>query len=1046
MKMNYWRTLSARKRKVALWIFGLFLFYTVVGFLILPPIIRAVAVKVLSENLDRKVTIQTVRVNPYVPSVTILGLLVQDKDGQPLLSWDMVYVSFEVSSIFRQAWTLQKVEVDGPFARAQMNKDYTYNFSDLVAKYSTTPTNAPSKEPSKPLLVCVKHLTVTDARLSLADYTIRTPFKRIVGPVFLTLSNVCTVPDSEGSGTLFGKTDAGEYFSWHGDFCLTPLRSAGNTVVFDVTMNKFKPLYQDIAKFDIRSGQAGFCANYRFEWSPSNHLAAVTNVAFGLSHFRLAQEDSTNDIINMLNFAETGVSGDLQTHHGEIGLIKISEANLYLEQGTNKAVNLLEVAQPKVSKPVAPGGILVFLNTITNAVATLINTTNEWTGVIDEVNCTNCGGRLLDLAFARPATLDLDNINVDVKNISNIPNTNVTAAVSLNWNKTGTINVAATALISPPTADVQFAVNKLDLSTLAPIAESQVNLLILQAEAGLNGELRLHTPRHKLPVVTFQGDTWLDHFRTVDGIMGEDLLKWEEVRVSGIHANLNPPAVSIREITVNNVATRVIIETNGTINLLAAIQLPTTNSAPKTNAPAVAKNSAASATNAFSLGALPNVSIARIAVTNTQISFTDRSVNPSANMVIQDASGTITGLSSSELQHGVVNLHALVDGVSPADITGTINPFNATFTNQVSIFMTNMDLLPTSPYSGKFAGYRIARGALSVDLVYKVVGRKLKSENLITLNQFTFGDKVESPTATKLPVRLAIAILKDRQGKIVLNVPIEGSLDDPKFRIGKVVERAIANILVKVATSPFSLLGAAFGGGGGGELSYEDFPAASAELPDASKKKLDVLVKALYNRPGLQLEISGSVDPVADRYGLQRMAFEKELRTREWQSLRKSQKESTTPGEIVLTPKQRSHLVKRLYDEALRDGRISPAILSANTNLAVIAAQIKAPETKSVKEAQYLTKSSGPGSKTPPAPPASSLQKLPVPADPMEALLIAIVPVSENDLETLAVNRAKSVRSYILNSGQVDASRLFLAQSPGRTLRQDGSRVYLQLE
>ena len=1046
MKMNYWRTLPARKRKIASWILGLLLFYTVVGFFILPPIIRAVAVKELSENLNRKVTIQKVKVNPFVPSLAIRGLLVQDKDGQPLLSWDEVYVSFDVSSIFRKAWTLGEVRVSGPFARAQMNKDYTYNFSDLVAKFSATSTNAAPKQPSKPLMVCVEHLKVTNARLSLADYTIRTPFKRIVGPLDLTLNNVSTVPGSDGSGDLFGKTDADEYFVWRGSFCLAPLRSSGNVAVFHVTMSKFQPLYQDIVNFEIRSGQSGFCANYRFEWSSSNQVAAVTNVAFGMSHFRLAQPDATNDIMDIGNFAETGVSGDLQSHHGEIGRIRISDADLFLNRGTNKTINVIEISKPKVNNPVAPGGILIFLHAITNGVAMLINTTNQWTGIIHDVALTNCGAHLLDLANARPATLDLDNVNVDVKNISNYPNTNVTAVVSLNWNKAGTINVAATALISPPTVNLQFALTNLDLSTLAPYGESQLNLLILQADFGLNGELRLHTPhRGGLPNVLFQGDTWIDHFHAVDGIMGEDLLTWDSVRISGIQAKLNPPAASIQQISLNNVSTRVIIETNGTINLLAAMQPPGTNSAPKPKTPTVAKASAASGTNTFGLGAMPKVSIGCIAITNTQIIFTDRSVNPHAHLIIQDAGGTITGLSSSELQHGNIDLHALVDGVSPANITGSINPFSPTMTNQVSIFMTNMDLLSTSPYSGKFAGYRIARGALSVDLVYNVVGRKLKSKNVITLNQFTFGDKVDSPTATKLPVRLAIAILKDRQGRIILNVPIEGSLDDPKFRLGKVIEHTLMNILAKVATSPFSLLGAAFGGGGS-ELSYEDFAPASVDLTDGTKKKLDVLVKALYNRPALQLEISGSVDPVNDRYGLQQIAFEKELRTREWQSLRKSQKESTTPGQIVLTPSQRSHLVKTLYDEALHDGRISPAIVAANTNLAAIAAQIKAPEAKTTKEGQYLTKSTAPGQKPPTTPPASSQLKLTQPADPMEALLIVIIPVSDNELETLAMNRAKTVRAYVLNSGQVDASRLFLAQSLGGTLRQDGSRVYLQLE
>jgi Domain of Unknown Function (DUF748) len=1043
MKMTFWRSMKARERKISLWVLGILIFYTIIGFLVLPPIIRAVAVRELSENLDRKVSIQKVKVNPFVPSVTIRGLLILDKDNQPFLSWNEVYVNLEISSIFRQAWTFREISVTGPFVRAEMNKNYTFNFSDILKKYSATSTNAAQKKASKPLLVRVKRLNVTDARMSIADYTVRTPFRRIVGPVYLTASNVCTVPDSGGSGTIFGKTDAGDYFSWRGNFCITPPRSAGNVAVFDVIVNKFKPLYQDIMSFDIRSGQSAFCANYRFEWDSSNHIAEVTNAAFGLYNFRLGQEGHTNDIIDLGHFAETSVSGALQSHHGEIGLMKFSDAAIYLERGKNMAFNLIQVSKPKVSKPSAPGGILFFLNTITNAVATLINSTNKWTGIIHEIDFTNCGGHLLDLAYARPATLDLNRINVNAKNISNYPDTNITAGVSMDWNKNGTINVGVTARISPPTVDVRVGLDKLDLSTLAPYGESQFNLLIPSADLGMKGDVHMSTPEHKLPVVTFRGDTWLDNFHAVDG-KGADLLKWDEIRVSGIDANLNPPSASIERISVNNVSANVIIETNRTINLLASLHPPGTNTVGQTNAPAVAKTSSTSATNA-----IPPVSIVMIAITNAQIAFTDRSLTPNVNMVIENAGGTITGITSKELQHGHVNLRALVDGVGPARITGRINPFSGTLTNQMTIFMTNMDMLPTSPYAGKFAGYRIARGTLSVSLQYTVVGRKLQSENVITLNQFTFGDKVDSPDATKLPVRLAIAILKDRRGRIVLDVPIQGSLDDPKFRIGKVVERALLNILSKVATAPFSLIGAAFGGGGGSgeELSHEDFDPGSTDLNDATKKKLDILVKALYDRPGIQVEISGSVDPVYDRRALQQIAFENQLRTLEWKSLRRSQRQITPPDAVVVTPKDRARLVTKLYDEALDKGTLSPGIIAANTNLAAIASQIKSAQTTTVKQAQYLTKSTGPASEqqTPP-PPSTSASKVPLPTDPREALLEAIIPVTESDLKTLAMNRARAVRSYILNSGNVDPSRLFLAKSPGGTLRQDGSRVYLVLE
>ncbi len=235
-------------------------------------------------------------------------------------------------------------------------------------------------------------------------------------------------------------------------------------------------------------------------------------------------------------------------------------------------------------------------------------------------------------------------------------------------------------------------------------------------------------------------------------------------------------------------------------------------------------------------------------------------------------------------------------------------------------------------------------------------------------------NKVNSPDATHLPVRLAVAILKDRNGQILLDLPVEGSLDDPKFRIGKVVVRTLLNILEKAATSPFSLLGAAFGGGGE-ELSYQDFAPASAVLSPANEQKLDTLAKGLYERPGLQLEIAGSIDPVADRDGLRYNSLEKQIRTRQWMSLDKSEHAATTPDQITLTPEQHAAWVKKLYDEAWDEGVINTEFITANTNLAALAAQIPSRSAKIEKGATLLMKGHDqPPRRNRPNPPAFPLR------------------------------------------------------------------------
>jgi hypothetical protein len=1046
---------------MALWIFWLLFAYAIIGFLILPPIIRAVAVKQLSKQLDREVSIQKVKLNPFAFSTAIRGLLIKDKDGEPFISWDEVYVNFQLSSFLGHPWVFKKISVTGPFARVQMNQDGTFNFSDLIAKFlptntpSTNAAPAPPKVPAKPIGLWIGRLLITNATASVTDLTHRQPFKRLVGPLNFTLEHFETNPDNKNPHVFTGTTDAGEKISWNGFFYLDPLRSWGELTLENLPLNKYSPLYQDQVPFEIRDGFVGVDVNYRLEISATNRIIAVTNTSFTLRDFKLAEPGNETNMVELSRFAVTGVNVDAVTRQAEIGLVSADGGKFFLLRKANASTNVAVAAAGQSAETAtnAPGGIPALLGSITNAAALLLNSTNLWTATVRDVEFTNYAFSLEDLANSRPARLDLDDITLSVKNISNLPGTNLTVALSLRWNTNGAIKTEVAASFAPLTADVQLDLDRLDFGPLDPYLEPKLNLYIPGSEFGLHGRIQLHTPAGQLPEVSFQGDTWLDGFRAVDGALGEDLLKWDSVRVSGIDANLNPMSVAIKEIALNNVSASLVIETNHIINLLAALH-PAGSIAPaETNAPAttnetkaatVAQTPTVPETNAAPASPLPPITIGSIVISNAAARFTDRSLTPNVHMAIQQFSGEITGLSSTEPRHADVNLHATVDGVGPIDIAGHINPFNGTATNDLKITFKNVDLTPTSPYSGKFAGYRIAEGKLNMDLAYDLVGRKLQSENVIMLDHFTFGEKVASPDATHLPVRLAIAILKDRNGQILLDVPIEGSLDDPKFRIGKIVTRTILNILEKAATSPFSLLSAVMGGGGE-ELSYQDFAPGSAVLLPANEQKLDSLVKGLYERPGLQLEITGSIDPDADRDALRRASLDKQIRTREWTSLRKAERAATTPGQITLTPEQHTAWVKKLYGEALDKGVISAAFIAAHTNLAAIAAQIPSRSAKIEKGATILM--AGPITAAPKSPKvagASNQTKPAAPTDPMEALLMAAIPVTDGDFEALASERAKAVRAYLLQTGKVEAGRLFLTENQTGGVRSDGSRAYLQ--
>jgi hypothetical protein len=460
-------SISPRRKKLAVWTAAVFLFYTVLGFFLLPPIVRVIAVKQLSKHLDRPVTIQKVRLNPYRLSATIRGLVVKDKDGAPLVACDQAYVNFRLASLFIHAWVFKEVSLSQPFVRVRVNKDYTLNFSDITATLSPT---IPSKstEPGKRRPWRVNRLRLTGAKVSFTDLTPRMPFERTIGPLEMTLLDFRTDPGNKNLYAFSGITDGGEQFSWKGFFSLDPLRSEGEFSIDGVSLTKCAPLYQDLVRFEIKDGVINLHSTYRYERSPAAPLLAVTNTTFALKSLKVVEKDTGQTVAEAANFVVTGASVDGMARQAEAGTVTVTDGRFLLRRNKDTSVNAIELAKPAEAAPNTPGGILLLLRAMTNVVAMLLNSTNLSNGTIGELKLTNCALHLEDLVNSQPVRLDLDRIVVNAKNISNRAGTNLTADVSLRWDANGTVRADIKAALSPASAEVTLAFDKLNLRPLAP--------------------------------------------------------------------------------------------------------------------------------------------------------------------------------------------------------------------------------------------------------------------------------------------------------------------------------------------------------------------------------------------------------------------------------------------------------------------------------------------------------------------------------------------------------------------------------------------------
>lgn len=930
-----------------------------------------------------------------------------------MVSWDVLEMNFQLVSLFSHAWVFKEVSLSNPFVSVRVNKDYTLNFSDIVARLERT-IRSQSTETDKHSPWRIKRLLLNGAKVAFTDLTPRVPFQRTIGPLEMTLLDFSTDSDHKNVFALSGNSDGGEQFSWSGLFYLAPLRSEGEFSLNGFALNTYAPLYQDLFRFEINDGVVSLHSTYRYERSAATNLLAVTNTILGLKSLEMVEKDTGQAVVKVSSVLITGASVDAMSRQAEVDTMTMTGGRFVLRRNKDTSVNAVELLKLADSAPAAPGGIQLLLRAMTNLVAMLQGTTNLANGTIRDITLTNCALYLEDLVNSQPVRLELQGIEAHGKNISNRAATNMTANVSLHWDTNGTVQADIKAALSPPNAEVGLKLDKVNLRPLAPYLEPYLDIFVLGSKLGLAGTILLRNSKEELPEIRFRGDARLDEFSTAGGNAAEGLLQWDSLRLYGIDASLNPPVVSVTKATLEDVFARVIVETNRTLNLMSALRRGGTNVA-----------AAPRLTNVV-VSVRPKVSLASIVISNASVHFIDRSLNPNVDLTLQQLSGTLSGLSSDDPGPAEIHLQGTVDETARAEITGTINPWNSKQPMNLTVSLKEMDLLPGDPYSGKYLGYRLQKGKLSAQLTYQVADRKLKSENRLILDQLTLGQKVESADATRLPVRLAIALLKDRDGKIALEIPVSGSLDDPEFNLGTVAYRAIETVLTRIVTSPFSALLALFESKSE-ELAFQEFQPGSTNLLPAAIAKLDVLASCLYARPELQLEIEGSTNPQTDLEALRRAELGKRLLVQKWNAPANlffaGTNADATEGLVARTSRKAVSFAKGA--SALRSPvALWPTSTNQSTRVENHPGQTSLGALAGDKGSKALMLNSEPGGA----------------AQDTELEAVKLAP---DALLTLASDRARNVKAYLVQTGKVEAQRI---TESARGVSSKGSRVYLELQ
>lgn len=817
-------------------VLGILLFiYALLGILLVPYLINKYAVEYVRDDLHRQLTLGQVQFNPFTLSVQITQTQFSEANGDPIGRFDYLLVNAELSSLFTGSYNFKKIQLNSPSlqvivdAQGKLNLDFSG--SDISTDTGSEPLPA----------VRIGELQLNNGQIHLEDHTRPKLFSTDFVPIEFTLKDFRTQPNYGNAFHFSGASQAGESFDWQGDFTTRPLGSTGKLQIGDLKASTLQNYLQDTLPFRLLAGSITLQGDYQLAVQESTELKLnLPSIEVKAAQVAPKQGDASWVSLSTMQLAGTQVS--LQQRRVDIQKIRIDGAqlNAWFDQDYN--LNLLELLGPDEPSD------------------------EPWNSTVKDIELVNANIQVEDRSITPAAQFKLFPVLLQVQNFSTAPQTTINLNTKLLINERADFSATGTVDLDTLSSQLKVKLSNFALNGAQNYAAAATDLLISNGQLNAEGDTYYKgEANNKNPELKFSGDIAITNLSTQDKAEGKDFIKWQSLQLQDMHYSTGPDVLEVTQIIARAPYGRVIIDSDGSTNIQHVLRIK----------PAVKTETADSKLVAKPAASTMKTRIAKVRIENGAANFTDNTVQPTFSTGMQRLNGTVTGLSSANGSRAKVKLDGSVDNYAPVSITGEANFLAADTYSDIAMNFRNMELTTFNPYSGKFAGYSIAKGKLSTEIRYQIRERKLDAQHHIVIDQLEFGAATDSKDAVPLPIKLAVSLLKDRNGVIDLNLPVNGSLDDPQFKVGPIVWKAFVGLLTKIVTAPFAALGSLFGGGE--ELAYVDFAPGSANLSAIEIDKLNTLAKALVERPQLKLNVPLTVVTDADAAAINAAAFNQAL-------------------------------------------------------------------------------------------------------------------------------------------------------------------------
>ncbi len=828
---------------------GVVLLYALAGFLLAPWLAKREIPRRAAEA-GLQASIGAVEVNPFTLRLRVRGLTVEEPGGAPLLSLGVGEADIEWRPLLRGHLAFSEVTLREPAIHARLSEKGELNLAALGR--SRDEGNTPGRRPA----IALESVAIENGLISFED--LRQGYRNRFENLTLKLSSISTAPNDTGRYQLVAQTADGARLSWQGDASLAPLSLSGRLVLEHGDLPQINPYLQSLSALRITSGRARLALTHRFTLAEGNFALQIEDASVAIEKLALATRGAEQPFATVGRLGLTGVQADWQSRRATAQALSLDDFSLTAgrdEQGGFQPQGL------------APG-------------SSESEKGNAWTVALAEMKLA--GGSVSFADAASGLSWKLERIAARLQSLSSDTSQPIAFELEASVPEGGRLAASGKAVPSAATVQARVEASAIPLAPIEGLLTRHADVKLLSGSLALAGDLTVgdeaRTQRGRSAKLAYSGAASLDGV-VIQDRAGAPLVQWKSLATSALRLTLAPNRAQIDELRWTAPKGKLEISGDGTTNVGRASRGTAKEPAGKPDpAPPEAPPEAAATGTASAppdeIGDFP-IRIRRVRVERGSLDFADLSLNPHFSALIDDLAGTVSGISTDRNTRSQIALEGRVNEYGHARLSGSLNLFEPGERTSFRVQLRNLEVAQLSPYTIKFAGYRVASGRMAVDLNYRVNERRLQGDNKIVLDNFTLGERVAGNEAP-VPLELAVALLKDPDGRIDLAVPISGSLDDPDFSLSEVIWKAIGNIVRNIVAAPFRALGRLFGAGSEALAAIAFEPGAARLLPP-EQEKLKRIADGLAQRSELKVVIPARYDAEADAAALKRAALRQEI-------------------------------------------------------------------------------------------------------------------------------------------------------------------------